>query len=65
MPNDEAISESDCVVCGKWPEKDRWALREMIDTLPLQEIEQICDGCLTTFWHNCVVGPKPDEPSKH
>ena len=32
----------DCAICGKWPEKDRWALREMIDSLPLQEIERVC-----------------------
>jgi hypothetical protein len=23
-------SEGDCIICGKWPEKDRWALREML-----------------------------------
>jgi hypothetical protein len=22
----------DCIICGKWPEADRWALREMLDT---------------------------------
>ena len=26
---------NDCIICGKWPEPDRWALREMIDALPL------------------------------
>jgi hypothetical protein len=30
-------SEDDCIICGKWPEKDRWALREMIDSLPLDD----------------------------
>jgi hypothetical protein len=54
----------DCIICGKWPEKDRWALREMIDSLPLQE-KSICDECLLAFWANCVVGPEPDSPSKH
>ena len=33
----------DCVVCGKWPERDRWALREMLDTLPMDE--PVCDEC--------------------
>ena len=27
----------DCIICGKWPEADRWALREMLDTLPLND----------------------------
>jgi hypothetical protein len=27
----------DCAIWGKWPERDRLALREMLDTLPLQE----------------------------
>jgi hypothetical protein len=26
-----------CIICGKWPEADRWALREMLDTLPLND----------------------------
>ena len=30
-----SLSEDDCIICGKWPEKDRWALREIIDALPL------------------------------
>jgi hypothetical protein len=32
-----------CIVCSKWSERDRWALREMIDSLPLQEIEQVLE----------------------
>jgi hypothetical protein len=63
--DDMPIAANDCIVCGRWPEKDRWALREMIETLPVQEIEQICDECLMAFWQNCVVGPMPDEPNKH
>jgi hypothetical protein len=31
----------DCIICGNWPERDRWALREMIDRLPLDE-----DSCI-------------------
>jgi hypothetical protein len=55
----DEISEADCVVCGHWPEADRSSMRILIDSLPLQEVEQICDGCLLAFWSNCVVGPKP------
>jgi hypothetical protein len=32
----------DCIICGNWPERDRWALREMIDRLPLDE-----DSCIS------------------
>jgi len=53
----------DCIICGKWPEKDRWALREMIDSLPLQEIERVCDECLASFWNGVVE--QPDSWSKH
>ena len=41
-----------CAASG--PEKDRWALREMIDSLPFQEIQRICDGCLRSSWHRIV-----------
>jgi hypothetical protein len=53
----------DCVICGKWPEKDRWALRKTIDRLPLGE-EQICDECMISFLHRQAGEPEPD-PSKH
>jgi hypothetical protein len=53
----------DCIICGKWPEADRWALREMIDKLPLGE-EQICDECLLAFLYLLAGGPEPD-PSRH
>jgi hypothetical protein len=38
----------DCIICGKWPEKDRWALREMLDTLPLQgaDLRRLLNGLL-------------------
>ena len=35
----------DFVICSKWPERDRWALREMITELPLTE-EPFCADCL-------------------
>jgi hypothetical protein len=54
----------DCIICSKWPERDRWALRETLDTLPLDD-EPMCDECLTAFWQNCVAGSEPDESSKH
>jgi hypothetical protein len=41
-----------CAASG--PEKDRWALREMIDSLPFREIQRICYGCLRSFWHRIV-----------
>jgi hypothetical protein len=43
----------DCIICGNWPERDRWALREMLDTLPVDD-EPICDECLMAFWQNCI-----------
>jgi hypothetical protein len=49
----------ECAVCGPWPEADRSSMRMLIDSLPLREVEQICDGCLQAFWTNCVVGPRP------
>jgi hypothetical protein len=45
-------------------EKDRWALREMIDSLPFND-EQICDECLRSFWRRIVERPPPDSQSKH
>jgi hypothetical protein len=58
------MPEDDCIICGKWPERDRWALREMIRSLPLDD-EQICDECLRCFWSRIVEQPEPDSPSKH
>jgi len=42
------ILEADCTICGRWPERSRSALREMLDTLPLHE-EPICDACLMAW----------------
>jgi hypothetical protein len=53
----------DCIICSKWPEPDRWALREMIDALPLGD-DGICDECLMAFL-NRLAGPEPDKPSNH
>jgi hypothetical protein len=58
------MSDDDCINCGKWPEKDRWALRQMIDALPLGE-EQICDECLRSFWCGIAEQPEPESQSKH
>jgi hypothetical protein len=58
------MSEDDCIICSKWPERDRWALREMLDALPLDD-EPVCDECLMVFWKNCVAGPEPSSPRKH
>ena len=51
---DAPIREGDCIICGKWPENNRWALREMTIALPLQKIDQICDPCLSEFWSKFV-----------
>jgi hypothetical protein len=56
--DDCTMSEDDCVVCGHWPEKDRWALRETLDTLPM--FEEVCDACLMAFWA-LIVGPGPTQ----
>jgi hypothetical protein len=63
--DEPAVSEDDCVVCGSWPERDRWALREMIDTIPLSD--DVCDECNMAFWRNCIVPllPKPTKPTRH
>jgi hypothetical protein len=37
----EFVSEDNCVVCGRRPEADRSSMRILIDSLPLQEVEQI------------------------
>jgi hypothetical protein len=58
-------TEGDCVICGKWPEKDRWALPEMIDSLPLQEIERICDKCLESFWRGLPHAHVPPKQTSH
>jgi hypothetical protein len=50
--------EDACVVCGKWPASDRWALREMIEALPLDE-EPICDQCLSSFFARFALAARP------
>jgi hypothetical protein len=57
-------SADECTICGGWPERDRWALLEMITTLPLQE-ERICDECLLAFWRNLGLDPGKDNPNQH
>ena len=46
------VSEDDCVLCSKWPAKDRWGLREMINSMPLGDDEPVCDECQMAFWKN-------------
>jgi len=58
------ISEDDCVICGKWPARDRRALRKMIRALPVNE-GPICKECLRSFWHGLVEPAEPEPPSKH
>ena len=36
-PDSKPILEDDCVICGKWPARDRRALRKMIRALPVNE----------------------------
>ena len=55
----------ECIICASWPERDRWALREMIDRLPLKEIDHVCDECLMAFWQNCTARAEPEEPGRH
>jgi hypothetical protein len=57
------ISEDDCVVCGKWPAKDRWALREMLTTIPLSD--DVCDECSFAFFRNIGFLDPPTQPTKH
>ena len=43
------MSEDDCIICSKWPERDRWALQEMLDTLPARRrtrLRRMLDGLL-------------------
>lgn len=55
-------TENDCVICSKWPEKDRWALRQMTASLPLND-EPICDECLQVFLER-LFGPS-EAPNSH
>ena len=63
-PGCKSISEDDCVICGKWPERDRLALREMIRALPVNE-GPIRKECLRSFCHWLVEPAEPEPPSKH
>jgi len=58
------ITEDECIFCGHWPEKNRWALRDAIQILPLQDQELICDACFATFWQKCAADdPEPKDQS--
>jgi hypothetical protein len=53
------ISEDECILCGHWPEKDRWGLRDEIEILPLED-DGVCDACFATFWQKCAADdPEP------
>ena len=43
-------SEDNCVVCGEWPEAEWAYLRWFIANIPVEDLDQICDGCLGAFW---------------
>jgi hypothetical protein len=32
------VGEEDCNICGKWPPKDRWAVRAMLDRIPMDGV---------------------------
>jgi hypothetical protein len=46
----EPISEERCIFSGRWPEKDRWALRDTIEILPLED-DRVCDACFSAAGH--------------
>ena len=52
----EPISEERCISSGRWPERDRWALRDTIEILPLED-DRVCDACFS------AVGRWPKKPS--
>ena len=55
-----------CVLCSHWPEADRWALREMIDSMPLRDDEPVCDECQMAFWKNIgFLDLFTAQPTKH
>jgi hypothetical protein len=57
------VSEDDCVVCSGWPAKDRWALREMLNTIPLADT--VCDECNMAFFRNIGFFDLFGQPTKH
>jgi len=55
------ITEDECIFCSHWPEKDRWALRDAIQILPMQDQDVVCDACFATFWQKCAADdPEPE-----
>jgi hypothetical protein len=60
-----AALEDDCIICGKWPERDRWALRAMTEWLPLQEIESVCEACLMAWARNVGFPVSDDDATEH
>ena len=43
------VGEEECNICGKWPAKDRWAVRAMLDRIPM---DGVCPECELQFWRN-------------
>jgi hypothetical protein len=50
-----------CILCVSWPERDRWALRLLIDSLPAAG--PICDECLSAFFRRLVI--RMEEATEH
>jgi len=44
LTSEESSSKDDCIICGKWPAQDRWALCEMTTALPLQETGSVANA---------------------
>jgi hypothetical protein len=53
-----------CIICREWPERRRRALREMLDTFPLQE-EPVCNECLMVFWRNMGLPARDGDATEH
>jgi hypothetical protein len=54
------VSEDSCVVCAEWPDEHRAYLRWFIASVPVRDLDQICDECLLAFWDNFAHRPRPD-----
>ena len=66
MADHQPVPEDDCVICGKWPARDRWALRETLEWLPLDDVP-ICDECAMAWGRNIglVRTESPGPERKH
>ena len=58
----EPISEERCIFSGRWPEKDRWALRDTIEILPLED-NHVCNACFSAVGRkNQMFGGPSQDP---